>query len=71
MILKKYDFKGALSKKIHEENIKNSYSILGPLGIGMNFSEHTQNKKILLLCAGTGILPFLDLLDFLLKKTLI
>ncbi|EAS06749.3 DOMON domain protein (macronuclear) [Tetrahymena thermophila SB210] len=67
-IIKKYNFSGALSKTIHEQNSQISYQIYGPLGNGLGFSELTQNKKFCIMTAGTGILPFLDLFDFLLKK---
>ncbi|KAL4435821.1 hypothetical protein ABPG74_015789 [Tetrahymena malaccensis] len=67
-IIKKYNFSGALSKKIHEKNTQIDYQIYGPLGNGLGFSEFTKGQEICILCAGTGILPFLDLFDFLLKK---
>ncbi|KAL4484235.1 hypothetical protein ABPG72_003519 [Tetrahymena utriculariae] len=67
-IIKKYNFSGALSKLIHEQNSQISYQIYGPLGNGLGFSQLTKNKKICIMSAGTGILPFLDLFDFLLKK---
>ncbi|EAS06748.2 DOMON domain protein (macronuclear) [Tetrahymena thermophila SB210] len=67
-IIKKYNFSGALSKKIHEKNTSIDYQIYGPLGNGLGFSELTKNQEICILCGGTGILPFLDLFDFLLKK---
>ncbi|KAL4484234.1 hypothetical protein ABPG72_003518 [Tetrahymena utriculariae] len=67
-IIKKYNFSGALSKKLHEQNTQIDYQIYGPLGNGLGFSEYTKNQEICILCAGTGILPFLDLFDFLLKK---
>ncbi|KAL4435822.1 hypothetical protein ABPG74_015790 [Tetrahymena malaccensis] len=67
-IIKKYNFSGALSKLIHEQNSQINYQIYGPLGNGLGFTEQTKNQKICIMSAGTGILPFLDLFDFLLKK---
>lgn len=43
--------------------------IKGPFGLGLELKAHSVGKYIL-FAGGTGILPFLDLLDFLLKKSI-
>lgn len=64
--VKQYEGPTALSKKlVSAGNL--DYTIEGPIGRGLeihpNFSGHA-----ILVAGGTGILPFLDLLEFLLKK---
>ena len=54
----------------------NDFNLSGPYGYGLFFSntqkESTKEgqKTIVIFVGGTGILPFLDLFDFLLKKLL-
>ena len=43
--------------------------IKGPYGLGLELKPDSVGKYIL-FAGGTGILPFLDLLDFLLKKSI-
>lgn len=40
LIIKKYDFNGALSKNIHEASPNTKYMILGPINTGFSFSEN-------------------------------
>ena len=65
--VKQYETPGSLSKKLVSEDQQIPYSIEGPIGRGFeiprDFSGHA-----LLIVGGNGILPFLDLLELLLKK---
>ncbi|EGR34323.1 hypothetical protein IMG5_016390 [Ichthyophthirius multifiliis] len=61
---------GALSKLLHEQYTQHQWSIEGPLGTGLNFQENEENKKYVFFCGGTGLFPFLDLIDILFKKNL-
>jgi NAD(P)H-flavin reductase len=46
------------------------FSILGPYGRGLRLKPKSKGYFII-IAAGTGILPFIDLFHFLLEKTLI
>ncbi|CAD8125991.1 unnamed protein product [Paramecium sonneborni] len=64
MIIKCYESQKGFSKYIHKHK-NEMYDIQGPFGP----SHGIPNKgKIVIICGGTGIFPFLDLLDFLLKS---
>ncbi|CAD8192215.1 unnamed protein product [Paramecium pentaurelia] len=64
LIIKKYDSKNGFSQYIHQNQYE-QYEIMGPYGPSLSL----PNKgKIVIICGGTGILPFLDLLDFLLQS---
>ena len=65
LIIKKYNYPKALSKQIFEVN--SPVFIEGPLGRGL---ELKPNGKNIAFIGGTGILPFIDLLDFLFKYTI-
>ncbi|CAD8175047.1 unnamed protein product [Paramecium pentaurelia] len=64
LIVKKYNYKNALSAKIFDH--KGQFWIQGPFGRGL---ELQSKSKCIAFVGGTGILPFLDLLDFLLMKS--
>jgi hypothetical protein len=55
-----------MSRFLHETYYK-PYEITGPYGLGLELNE-TSNGTHYVICNGTGVLPFLDLFDFLLKK---
>lgn len=67
--VKEYQGKRPLSKKLVSGDQNLEYRIDGPIGRGIeipnDFSGH-----VLLIAGGTGILPFLDFLEFLLKKSI-
>jgi len=71
LVIKRYNFDGALSKQLHEMSIGEKSSILieGPIGRGLELGNNPKGTRVI-LCAGTGILPFLDLLNYLLMKTM-
>lgn len=65
LIIKKYNYPKALSKQIFELN--SPVFIEGPLGRGLELKPDGKNIAFI---GGTGILPFIDLLDFLFKYTI-
>ncbi|CAD8193618.1 unnamed protein product [Paramecium octaurelia] len=66
LIIKNYESKNGLSQYIHKNQYE-QFQITGPYGPSLGL----PNKgKIVIICGGTGILPFLDLLDFLLQSTI-
>lgn len=60
---------GALSTKLVDISLGNPLKLKGPFGEGLNLTEDFSGRCVI-LCLGTGILPFLDLFDFLLKKAI-
>lgn len=74
LILKKYNNpkEQSFSGFVHE-NAKDSsivYQVSGPLGQGIQLTG-ADSGNIVLFAGGTGLFPFLDLLDFMLKKALV
>jgi NAD(P)H-flavin reductase len=69
-MLKKYATKDSFSGFLHA-NVNNKdqlYSVQGPLGLGLKI-KNDYSGHLVLFAGGTGIFPFLDLLDFIFKKT--
>ncbi|CAD8106829.1 unnamed protein product [Paramecium primaurelia] len=64
MIIKYYDSQNGFSKYIHNHKGE-YYDIQGPYGPPHGIPNR---GKIVIISGGTGIFPFLDLLDFLLKS---
>lgn len=50
--------------------VEKKFTILGPYGRGLRLKPKSKGYYII-VAAGTGILPFIDLFHFLLQKTLI
>ena len=55
-----------LSKFIHTISHK-PYEITGPYGMGLQIEDNAKGNYYI-ACCGTGILPFLDLFEFLFKR---
>jgi NAD(P)H-flavin reductase len=51
---------------VHKSKNK-EFKITGPIGRGCEVNEDIYGE-VFLICGGTGILPFIDLLDILYKK---
>ncbi|KAL4511865.1 hypothetical protein ABPG72_012710 [Tetrahymena utriculariae] len=70
LLIKKEDRKtiNGLSKFIHLY-VHKLYYISEPVGHGLEIDENSDGEHII-FAAGTGILPFLDLFDYLLRKLL-
>lgn len=43
------------------------FELTGPYGLGLQLNSNARGLH-LVVCAGTGIIPFLDLLNFLLLR---
>jgi NAD(P)H-flavin reductase len=70
LFIKYYDFKGGLAQAVHQSEVgKDEFYIEGPLGRGILLGEKIQGD-IYFISAGTGILPFLDLMHYFLIKTM-
>jgi NAD(P)H-flavin reductase len=65
-IIKKYAYPGTLSAFIHDDK-HNQYVVKGPFGLGLELKPDSQGLHVAFV-GGTGILPFFDLLDYLLQK---
>lgn len=59
----------ALSLKLVSISESSDIALKGTFGTGLNLSND-YNGRTLILTIGTGILPFMDLFDFLLKKSI-
>ena len=46
------------------------FSINGPYGTGLRLKGRMKNGFYIIIAAGTGVLPFIDLFHYLLLKTL-
>ena len=72
-IIKRYEKNKGFSSLLHEvecaDDIKKELFIEGPIGTGLELSETSAGLHIL-FAAGTGLLPFLDLLNYLLMKVM-
>lgn len=68
LIIKRYDFPNALSAMLHDSNHE-TFDVQGPMGTGLELHAGC-NGTYIIICGGTGILPFVDLLDYLLKKSI-
>lgn len=69
-VIKKYPPKSALSNILHESETETNFIVKGPFGYGLDLHPDATGVHVL-VAGGTGILPFLDLLDFMLKKSII
>lgn len=66
-VIKTYPGSSALSNILSVKNIGHNFKIEGPIGNGYGLQAGFSGKCVL-ISGGTGILPFVDLLDFLFKK---
>jgi len=73
LFIKNYkNLKKGLSRKIHKIDIlhqKNDFRIEGPYGTGLEFTPSTTGS-VCIICAGTGLLPFVDFLALFLWKNM-
>ncbi|CAD8204518.1 unnamed protein product [Paramecium pentaurelia] len=64
LIIKKYETKNGFSNYIHEDNRQGQYIIEGPFG---NSIQIENNSHLIFIAGGTGLFPFLDILDYQLR----
>jgi len=75
LYIREYDFVNGFSKQIHswdpdtKSKEESHVMIYGPIGRGLELKGNTKGT-IYIICAGTGVIPFLDLLHFMLLKTM-
>ena len=60
----------ALSLKLYNSNLGKTFIIEGPFGNGLELKDDDKGDFVIFV-AGTGILPFLDLFEFLLRKMIL
>jgi NAD(P)H-flavin reductase len=56
-----------MSKAFHDQ-LEKSFILDGPHGKGLELKATSQGTHVI-FAGGTGILPFLDLFDYLLRKS--
>jgi len=75
LFIKNYaQFPQGLSSKIHQVHIDdrkvNNFWVEGPLGRGLEMSPESLKGHMVIICAGTGLLPLIDFLNVLLWKNM-
>lgn len=60
MTIKNYNLPGGMSRQIFDRK-QQIFEVKGPMGKGLGLSERSTGIHII-FCAGTGILPFMDLI---------
>lgn len=65
--MKKYE-SGELTSKLLNPKFDGSIILSQPMGSGMKYLTLATKGKIIIVCAGTGILPFCDFIDILFKR---
>jgi hypothetical protein len=65
--IKKYNFNGALSKRIFECDFNEKFEVCGPLGKGLGLRKESSGQFVA-FTGGTGLLVFLDLVAYLFRK---
>lgn len=68
IVVKRYGDNSSLSSKIQSLELKDKLFVEGLIGRGFNFDDIKAKNSVILIAGGNGILPYLDLLDLLLKK---
>ncbi|CAK92366.1 unnamed protein product (macronuclear) [Paramecium tetraurelia] len=68
LIIKKYEAKNGFSNFLHEDNRQGQYIIEGPFG---NSIQLENNTNLIFIAGGTGLFPFLDILDYQLRVSYI
>jgi len=64
--------KKGISKLLHtinKESSENVFRIEGPIGRGLELSNQTKGSHVI-ICAGTGVLPFMDWLNLMLWRNM-
>lgn len=62
--------KGVFTRYLFNSPKDRVFSLSGPFGYGLSLKP-TTNDYIIIVAAGIGLLPFVDLLNFLLQRTLL
>lgn len=67
--IKKYK-NGTFTQFLFSSQADKKFSIMGPYGRGLRLNSKSAGYYII-IAAGTGILPFIDLFHYMLLKTLL
>jgi len=67
LVIKKYS-KGELTSRLLINKFKGEIIVSAPMGAGMNYQDLRDDGKLIIVCGGTGVLPFCDLIDLLFKR---
>ena len=74
LFIKKYDFKNGFTRFLYtinpQNDLRTNFYLKGPLGRGLELFKKPKGKHVI-LAVGTGILPMLDLLSYMLNAALI
>jgi NAD(P)H-flavin reductase len=70
LVLKKYK-KGELTSRLLDDGFDGELILSKTLGAGMKYAELKEEGKVIIVCGGTGLLPFCDFIDLLFKRVLL
>lgn len=70
MVIKKYK-NGELTSRLLDDGFDGELILSKPLGAGMKYGELKEEGKVIIVCGGTGLLPFCDFIDLLFKRVLL
>jgi NAD(P)H-flavin reductase len=68
-VIKRYESTDGISKTVHDMETGDTMKVEGPFGRGFILDEDLEGD-VIIVAGGTGILPFVDFLNFLLKKAM-
>ena len=68
-IIKNYSENSNSFSNFIQNSSNKIFELKGPFGLGLEINEKTTGN-IVIICGGTGILPFVDFFDYLLKKSI-
>ena len=68
-VIKRYESTDGISKTVHDMETGDTIKVEGPFGRGFILDEDLEGD-VIIVAGGTGILPFVDFLNFLLKKAM-
>lgn len=70
LVIKEYPSTDGISAHVHKMTPGDSVKFEGPYGTGFPISESMEGD-VLMVAGGTGFVPFVDLINFLLKKAMV
>ena len=69
--MKRYE-KGELTPKmLSDKGFDGEIVLSKSMGAGMKYGEIKEEGKVIIVCGGTGLLPFCDFIDLLFKRVLL
>jgi len=69
LMIKKYDT-GKMTQKLFSKYIESPLNVSSPMGNGLCL-DRIKKGRIVIIAGGTGIYPFVDLIDLLFKQTIL